>query len=309
MMNDFFSKEEVCDILDDSGNKLGTDIITYNILKVLSAKNLQSQNIYSVTVKHRVLIDGVQWNVSQNYQTDGFSDYPIMVNVQSKINSVSQPGTKIVLKRIFPKTINAIVEQSTNISTGNSSSQTNQTSSGSQLSNVNTFGVDMSVGWFVEGPTASLGINYSHSWEHGTSNSKSFSDTREHNHQSASGTEMSVKDWSAYSSVHSYDNSGGEGQGPYVEWNWGQTYPWSIFDFNEKFSGTNILMPKSVIANLIYFGDTSNSNGKNILMPPSDLSLFGLDFTMASEWLITFPQPLTSSESVSFQHEVSMKSV
>ena len=308
MTNDFFTKEEVYDILDNADNKIGVDIIRYTILKVVDTKNLTCSNTYSVTVKHRLLVSGLNWNPNNNYQSTGFNNYPVLVNVQSGITATSQPTSEVVLKRIFPKTINANIEQSTNTSTGSSSTQSNQTSSGSSSSNVNTFGVDLSAGWFVEGPVASVGVNYSHSWEHGTSQSSSLAHSNATNLQAASGNEMSVKDWSAYSSVQNFNNTSTAFVGEYIQWNWGQTYPWNIFDYNETASELNILMPESVVANMLYYGaaSASSSQSSNILLPPSDLSLFGLDFTMAAEWLVTFPEKLTNIETLSFQHDISV---
>lgn len=308
MTSNFFTKEEVYDILDNAGNKLGIDVITYSVMKVVNTKNLTCSDTYSVTVKHRLLVNGINWDASTNYQSTGFNNYPVLVNVQTGITASSQPTQEVLLKRIFPKTINASVEQSTNISTGSSSSQTNQSSSGSNSSNVNTFGVDLSAGWFVDGPVASIGVNYSHSWENGTSQSTSLANSNATNLQRATGNEMSVKDWSAYSSVKNFNNTSNEFIGEYVQWNWGQTNPWNIFDFNENASGSNILLPQSVVANMLYYGAASQSGDSNILLPPSDLSLFGLDFTMASEWMVTFPNPLTSIESLTFQHDVSVAS-
>jgi hypothetical protein len=306
MTNNFFTKEEIYDILDNSGNKIGVDLITYNVLKVLDTKNLNCLNTYSVTVKHRILVSGLNWDPKKNYQSSGFNNYPVLLNIQSGITNGSQSGIEIVLKRIFPKTINASIEQSTNTSTGSSSSQTNQTSSGSSSSNVNTFGVDLSAGWFVDGPVASVGINYSHSWENGTSRSSGTSHSGGTSQQSASGNEMSVKDWSAYSSIRNFNESDDSFIGEFIQWNWGQTYPWSIFEYNETAAGSNILLPQSVVANLLYYGSDNQSSDSNILLPPSDLSLFGLDFTMASEWLVTFPDDLTALESLTFQHDVSV---
>jgi hypothetical protein len=305
MANGFFSKEEVYDIQDNSGNKLGIDIVTYKVLKILDTKNLMNSNTYSVTVKHRILISGSNWKPGGDYQSTGFNNYPMMVNVQSGIIEISDPAAEIILKRIFPKTINASVEQSSNLSTGSSSSQTNQTSSGSSSSNVNTFGIDISAGWFVDGPVATLGMNYSHSWEHSNFDSTSVGHSSERNLQTASGNEMSVKDWSAYSSIQNFNNTSNIYKGEYIQWNWGQTYPWNVFEYNETGAGSNITLPQSVVANLLYYG-SSNLNSQNILLPPSDLSLFGLDFTMASEWLVTFSEKLTSMETLTFEHQINV---
>lgn len=306
MTNDFFTKREVYDILDNSSNKLGIDVVTYTVYKLLDTNNLRNANSYSVRVKHRVLVGGINWDPNKNYQAIGFINYPVMINVQSGITAISQKDAKISLKRIFPKTINANVEQSSNFSTGNSSSQSNQTTAGSSSANVNTFGVDISAGWFVDGPVATIGVNYSHSWENGTSRSSSVALSNASSQQSATGNEMSVKDWSAYSSVQNFNNSNNNFIGEFIQWNWGQTYPWSIFDYNVTGIGSDILLPDSVVANLLYYGSSNIAAESNILLPPSDLSLFGQDFTMASEWHVTFPKALTDIESLQFQHQVSV---
>ncbi|WP_231752919.1 hypothetical protein, partial [Burkholderia sp. TSV86] len=41
------------------------------------------------------------------------------------------------------------------------------------------------------------------------------------------------------------------------------------------------------------------------VFPPSQLSLFGVDFTMTSTWLISFPQGVTSSERATLTHSMS----
>lgn len=305
MTNQFFTREEVYDIVDNDNNKLGIDIVTYQFLKLLDTKNLTHSNAYSVTVKHRILVQGLNWQPGGSYQSTGFNKYPVMVNVESGIVNISDSKAEITLKKIFPKTINATVEQSSNVSTGDSKSQTNQTSSGSNSSNVNTFGVDLSGGWFVEGPVASVSLSYSHAWEQGKSRSNSVDHSSGTSQQSSSGNEMSVKDWAAYSSVQNMDDKSNIYMGEFVQWNWGQTFPWNVFQYNETGSESNILLPQSVVANLLYSGAT-NITSSNILLPPSDLSLFGLDFTMASEWIVTFPGNITAIESLSFQHQVSV---
>lgn len=305
MINDFFTKQEIYDILSDSGEKLGIDIVTYNILKLVDTKNLDDRNTYSVTVKHRVLLSGCDWKAGGKYQSEGFRNYPMMLGLNSGIVAISDKNAQIAIKKIFPKTINANVEQNSNHSTGTSKTQTNQTSSGSSSSNVNTFGVSISAGFFGELPTGSIGVDYSHGWESGRSQSASQGSANARDIQSTSGNEMSVKDWSAYASVENFKGNDQLYMGEFVRWNWGQTFPWNVFDYSVNGSGTNILLPESVVANLLYYGE-SNSGGesKNILLPPSDLSLFGLDFTMAAEWQVTFPTPLTSTETLQFQHQV-----
>lgn len=302
-LTDFFTKEEEYDILDGQ-KKIGVDIVTYKFLKLRDPKNLTTSNTYSVTVKHRVLLEGSSWESGGSYQTNGFNDYPIMLSIQSGIKELSSDGADIKLTKLFPKTLNATVEQSSNQSTGSSATQNNQTTSGSSMSNVNTFGIQISAGFFGELPVGSIGLDYSHSWDHTTSQSASVGHSQSSNAQASSGNEMSVKDWSAYSSVDNFGQTSDEFVGEVVKWNWGQTYPWNIFKFSEVGSGSSIVLPEDVIARLLYYGKTDDDKDKNILLPPSDLSLFGLDFTMIAEWEITFPEDITSIETLVFRHNI-----
>lgn len=304
MINDFFTLEVEEVIKDENENQIGVDIITYRYLKLRNTKNLEDSNTYSVTVRHRIFINGSGWKPNADYQSNGFKNYPIMLTVKSGIMGISDNKSEISLKKIFPKTINATVEQSHNLSTGDSESQSKETSSGSTTSNVNTFGINVTGGWFGDGPVATISLDYSHSWENSHSQGSSVSHANARDIQAASGDEMSVKDWSAYSSILNIDNSDPDYKGDVAQWNWGQTFPWNIFDYNEPHSGNNLLLPDDVVARLLYTKETDNHQYQNILLPPSELSLFGLDFTMAAEWRVTFPSPLNSVEQLKFQHEI-----
>jgi hypothetical protein len=308
MINDNFTLEEIYDIIDSSGNKIGSDVVTYKINKLLDLKNLGVSNTYSVVVKHRIVVDGSDWDPTNSYESKGFQNYPVLLRVDSGICSISSDKHEIVLKRIFPKTINSNVEQSSNVSTGSSTSQSSQTTSGSSNSNVNTFGVDVSGGFFGIEPVGSIGLQYSHSWESTKSSSASNGQGSANNNQATSGNEMSVKDWSAYSSIQNLDGSVAGAVGEVIRWNWGQTYPWNVFEYSQLGSSNDILLPASVVARLLYYGDSNipSLGVENILLPPSDLSLFGPDFTMAAEWYVTFPPGITTPESLQFFHTISV---
>lgn len=307
MLTEYFTKEEIHEILDDKENIIGVDIITYKYLKTPNPKNLITSNTFTVNVKHRIIIEGSGWNRSQRNQEEGFRHYPIMLGVQTGIKEISDANSKILLTKVFPKTINASVRQTSNQSDGTNKTQINHSSSGSSTSNVNTFGVQISGGMFGPVPTGSLGLDYSHSWENGSSRSSTTGRDDSRNHQAVSGEEMSVKDWSAFCAATNFDdkaNSGFEGQ--VVTWDWGQTYPWNVFDFNENGSGSSIVLPEDVVSRLLYFGVTDDGSEKNILQPPSELSVFGLDFTMVAEWQITFPESISAIEKLAFKHKVSI---
>jgi hypothetical protein len=81
---------------------------------------------------------------------------------------------------------------------------------------------------------------------------------------------MSVKDWACYSYLDS---------GHSLTWVWGQEYPWNVLQYRPT-AGT---LPDFVAALLIF----GHADKDPVLLPPSELSQFGLDFTMKSLWVIT----------------------
>lgn len=310
MINNYFTKEESHDIYDNNETKIGVDVITYKIMKISNTKNLTLSNTYSIIVTHRVKIGGSGWKPNIDYQSKGFLNYPILMNVESGIVNVSNSKTDILLKRVFPKTINANVEESSNSSSDKGLTTTNQTSSGSSSSNVNTFGIDLSFGFFGLDPTGSIGLDYSHSWENSHSRSAAMGHANTKNFQATSGNEMSVKDWSAFSSIKTTSELSDNYQGEFIQWNWGQTYPWNIFEYKHKETASMIELPEDVVDRMLYTNCSkigSEKDPKNILLPPSDLSLFGIDFTMAAEWELTFPDNLVSIESLTFGHNIGVQ--
>lgn len=99
---------------------------------------------------------------------------------------------------------------------------------------------------------------------------------------------MSIKDWSSFGLIDS--------TGVNPSWLFGQTYPWDVLQYNQLgSSGTAINLPNFVVAQMY-------DSGANLVLPPSQLSQFGLDFTMTANWLLVYPGPITAEETIQFTH-------
>jgi hypothetical protein len=98
---------------------------------------------------------------------------------------------------------------------------------------------------------------------------------------------MSIKDWGSYAII---DN---QNQTP--TWIWGQEYPWNIIQFNYADSASgNVVLPVWVQQRLC--------DGTQIY-PPTQLSLFGIDFTSKASWRVQMSNIVTSSNII-FTHTI-----
>ena len=196
---------------------------------------------------------------------------------RSNITVTSSAG-KPELAKYTPKTINAAVTTSISNDSGSSSSTgvTRQHTSGSSTSQSNTYGGSLSLGFLGDALTGGVTADHSHT----TGSERSVTDLtgRDSNtsssSNSSSGETMSVKDWACYSSVDSNDSS--------PTWVWGQEYPWNVIQYNNGDSQGNVILPKFV-ESLLYYTD---AQGTRQALPPSQLSLFGVDFTMKAVWIV-----------------------
>jgi hypothetical protein len=98
---------------------------------------------------------------------------------------------------------------------------------------------------------------------------------------------MSIKDWSSYGLIDSTGINPG--------WLFGQAYPWDVLQYNQPGDASNINLPNFVVAQLYDSG---------MALPPSQLSQFGIDFTMTASWMLVYPDAITVDETVTFEHTI-----
>lgn len=227
-----------------------------------------------------------------------FADYPALIEAFMQVERST--GVRFDLLDYSPQTVNTVVQQSG--STANSQSQTSGTStsstSGSSYSQSSTYGMNVTVGDSFSGLSQSGEFSSSSTTESSktTGSEASASASAER----SSGASMSIKDWGSYAWVNP------EFINP--TWVFGQEYPWNAIDC--RFAGHStypgvgvwsdpnpnqhqLIVSKDMMANL-YDG--------TILYPPSELSMYGLNFVMKCCWRVYVDY--TASTTVSIQHLV-----
>ena len=281
--NFFINEQDIQLTNGGNGPVFATSIAQYEVHKRQDVRNLGSANGYILMLKHRIIVPSQSSYVPGPTSSTGYNNYPaILVN---QVTLSANNDAAITLRQIFPQTLNSAVSTSTSSDDGTSSAVTNENSSGSSHTNVNTFGVSLSGGFFGDVPMGSLTADYSHSWEHSTFQSKTSGTTSGASHGTGAGQSMSIKDWSAYGSL---DQSAIN-----PTWIWGQSYPWDVIQYNQSQNGSEIDLPTFVVNRLL--------NG-TLVLPPSQLSLFGIDFTMTATWEIDYPDGISEDETVEITH-------
>lgn len=280
----FFVNEQQIQLTNGGdGPVFGTSIAQYEIHKRRDVRNLGSTMGYILMLKHRVIVPNQTSYSPGPSSATGYDNYPaILVNA---VSIAANNEATITLRQIFPRTLNSSVSTSATANDGTNSSVTNENTSGSSHTNVNTFGVAITGGFFGEMPMGSLTLDYSHSWEHSTYESAMSGTTSGTSHSMGAGETMSIKDWSSYGFL---DQSSTD-----PTWIWGQSYPWDVIQFNQSSNGSNINLPDFVVNRLL---------DGSLVLPPSQLSQFGIDFTMTASWLIDFPSGATENETVEITH-------
>lgn len=265
------------------GSVFGQSIVTLEVHKRRDVSNLNSVPGYVVKMNHRIIIPNGTVQQPGPTSATAYLDYPAILfnQVDIKVNN----SGKVRLIQIFPKTLNSAVSTSATTNDGTSKSTSVQNSSGSTNTNINTFGVGISAGFFGDVPMGSISLDYSHSWEDSTMKSQEKGSSSGSESGFGFGESMSIKDWSSYGYLDLGSAS--------PRWIWGQSYPWDTVQNNYSSDGATISLPSFVIDRMLS-GD--------LVLPPSQLSLFGTDFTMQATWIIDFPNGVSSDEELTINH-------
>ncbi|PKR53575.1 hypothetical protein [Thalassospira marina] len=286
---DYFTASKDFDLTNISNNvQFGKTNIQYQIMKYQDVVNLGGYPGYLLLMTQRIVIPSKSQYQTGISTTDSYENYPAILT--NNVSVTAGSGATVKLRGIFPKTLNSSVNTAQSSSDGQSQSSSSEHTSGSTSNNINTFGVQISGGMFGPAPMFNIGADYSHTWDKGTSQSQSTGNAYDHQTSNVEETSMSIKDWSSFGYV---DQTGLE-----PTWIWGQSYPWDVIQYNQTSDGTHVDLPKFIQDRLL----TPAESG-SIVLPPSQLSLFGLDFTMRAGWLIDFTDGISSDESVTVNHE------
>ncbi len=272
---------------------IGRMIITYEVRRYIDVRNPsetspQNRDAYKITCTHRIVIkNGTPYELTRQ-EDNKFMNYPALLSNNITVNLRSGEA-ELTLLNYSPKTMNTAVVTSQHQGTGKSIGTSNQRTSGSSTAQTNTYGGSVSLGFFGKSPTGGASGDYNHSTTHASSTSRSIGASSGTDSEAGSGTSISIKDWGAYGFADSYNLS--------PSWVWGQEYPWNIMQFRycpSSSVGNTVKLPP-FIKGLLMTDGTVN--------PPSHLSLFGVDFTMQSLWILKQPTEQTlKDQKISLTH-------
>jgi hypothetical protein len=290
-----FSQEVVT---TDKGS--GVAFNRYEIRQLFDVRNLTVNRTYLVRCTQRIVLQNPTQPVPDPTTTPGLASflyYPaLVINTLTLSHPVDAGGVRLV--DYSPRTINAAVSVTSSTDAEQAIVNTYEHTAGKSFSQTNNFGVSLAGGFFGNAPTGSLGGDYGYSGTSDRFTSDTVGRTQSQTLNLAESDNMTVKDWAAYSSV---DPSGVD-----PTWMWGQEYPWDVIQFHmpngpvDSASGWfPVDLPEWIRLRLFELDQKAGEAG--CVYPPSQLSLFGVDFVMTALWQIELP-PAVIDQYVQFEH-------
>jgi hypothetical protein len=255
-----------------------------------SAQSGAPMRAYLVSLKQRLTL--------ANTHTPGFAklapassypSYPVLA-VQSVQPKGPNGGLTFYLEDYTPKTLNASVNTSHNDGTSSQQSSSVQHSAGSSTSVTNSWEVSDSVGFFGMDPTGSVSAGFGGSTTTTEERSMARSRGQERGAETGSAASMSIKDWASYAFLDAAKQQ--------PSWVWGQEYPWNVINFRgaSDSDGKNLVLPPYV-QQLLCDG--------SFLYPPSQIAQFGLNFVAHARWVFCADAaPGPADETVTFSHKL-----
>ncbi|MDI9348113.1 MAG: hypothetical protein QM538_06375 [Methylacidiphilales bacterium] len=296
--NDFYTLSYQYPLIHSHSETLGAAFVEIEIYKNINAKNLKTVNGYIVHMKHRVVINNLNPQV-QVFNDNTGASYNYIGGITNSMliipNVVGGVLPTITTLNVYPKTLNAAVQTSATNSSSSGSSSSTESTTGSSDSSTNSFSAGISGGLFGFIPTGSLDLGYSGSWSK-TSFSQDSTGTGKSSDTSASGSDsMTVKDWSCVARKNSINNS--------IIWEWSQIYPVDIMRYYglRQPDGDFLYLPPNVSDKLVTTANPLGNTTDTIYLPlpPSDLSLKGVDFVHRIAWQLDYPPDALNNDPLS----------
>lgn len=268
--------------LTNGGVTIGSIILEYQVnyyddvqVSGFTTVKKSANRKYSVVCTQRINIYNPSGMIlSPDTTLDSYSDYPAMVNAQIEMQQAA--GITFGLLDYSPKTVNTQVQSSGTVGTTTGEAQASSTSNtiGSSTSQTNTYGTSVTVG-----DISGVSADYQHSTtvtnEHSSTTGSEIS--RSKGKDISSSASMTIKDWGAYSLVNPTTLS--------PSFTFGQEFPWDAIECRKTTGALNpdnskqvqLVLPNSMLLQL--YDNVS-------LYPPSQLSMFGINFVMKGNWLV-----------------------
>ena len=283
---DIYTAQKLVELKNEKGVVFGSSFNEYTILRHIDTANLKQTKGYMVILRQRIKILNLNGYSPGTSTQVSYASYPALLinSVSLAVNSEAQ----VRLNSFFPRTLNASVSVSGGNQDSSSSSTSHSTTSGSSATNANTYSVSANLGFFGDVPTGGVSGGYSHSTSHTHYHSHTHGTESGHSHTEDHSAAMSVKDWSSFASLQSSVD---------IQWLWSQTYPWNALNYNQIDPKTkNVILPDYMEKQLY--------DGK-LLHPPSELSVFGVDFVQHASWIVEYPDGVSDGkETIKFENNI-----
>jgi len=291
--SDLFVHEEHFDLHSNSDVSLGKLIVRYEVRRRLNLRNLDSRICYDVHCTQRVCIPNVEFPDITVGSPDSYNLYPAILSNGVALNAASAPR-KLDLIDYSPRTLNSSISTSRSASQSSNFTSERQHTAGSSASETNSYGVSVQAGFNAEGPTGDVSAHFDHSEtsEHSVSDMQGSS--RSIGGEKSGSDSMSIKDWGSYCGL--------DPSGLAPTWTWTQEYPWNVMQFRaivNRDSG-EVSLPDFIQDRL----SEKDSANNTIISPPSELSLFGVDFVCKSTWRIEPDPSQLTGDQVTFEHDL-----
>jgi hypothetical protein len=284
ILRDLYTQVEYSSITS-SNVTLGQTIVQYEVRSYNDTRNLGNVKSYLVTCTQRLVLPNPTAYNPRAASAYSFLNYPALITNNI---AISDPNSIVQSKWLLdysPRTLNASV--ATTLSSGQSQGLTvsQQSTTGSSTAQTNSYGVSASGGFMGDVPTGDISANYQYSTTNEQFRSATQGNAVERGTQLSNSNAMTIKDWGSYAQLDVGDQT--------PTWTWGQEYPWNVIQFKGTDNDGNIALP-TFVAQRLYDG--------TILYPPSELSLFGVDFVSKATWLVTPKPHLAGPQEIQFNH-------
>jgi hypothetical protein len=259
------------------------DLLMADAASVVKPKTRQ----YIVNVTQRIIITNKAGMTVSPVAASAYVDYPVLINTYLQIDK-PPAGVAMQLLDYSPQTVNTVVQSSgsSGISSGQGQSSSVTNTVGSTTSQTNSFGVSVTVS---ETPSATANYEHSETQTSERSRANTSDSSTNSSADASSSAAMSVKDWGGYAFLNPETTA--------VTWIFGQEFPWSATECRltdntqggPDASQVRVIIP-STMSSRLWDGVS--------LYPPSQLSMFGINFVMKGQWLVTVDNGTPSSITV-----------
>ncbi|MFA5962733.1 MAG: hypothetical protein WC804_01830 [Sphingomonas sp.] len=276
--------------LVSNGVNVGSTTIQYEVRKYVDLRNLGQSNWFVVTCTQRVILTNANAFSPAGGQVTSFDWYPALFTNQVTVEDPDAVIEKIAILDYFPRTLNTAVTASQNDSASSNTTVSQFYTSGSTTAQTNSYTTSVSEGFSGMTPTLQVSSGSDSASTYETSNAATSGNAVDNGAQFSNASSMSIKDWGSFAQL--------DPTGTSPTWIWGQEYPWDLIDFRNVDTTTDTVILPEYVQNRLYDGVQ--------VYPPSELSLFGVNFVSQVSWLIQPDPAKFQTNSISFTHALTL---